>query len=113
MILARKVLVDKCVWCGGFSGWLGGNIKLATDLKTYVWVRHRGGGMPVSHGPEALEGGLPKEAQPPRELWGFPMKTFPKCEVTLCVDRTSIEASIRLLDCETENLGLNRGFAFC
>lgn len=89
MILARKVLVDKCVWSRGSSGWLGGNIiKLATNLKTYVW-----------HGPEALEGVLPKEAQPLRELLGFPMKTFPKCKVTLCIDRTSTKASILVFVC--------------
>lgn len=53
--------------------------------------------MPVSYtwqGPEATEGVLPQEAQPLRELLEFSMKTFPKCEVTFCVDSTNPEACV-------------------
>lgn len=76
-----------------------------------------------------MEGVLPQEAQAPRELLEFSMKTFPKCEVTcsvwtaptlklasryLCVFCAHLQARFRLcgceervLDCETENLNLS------
>lgn len=98
VMLARKVLVDKCVWSWGFSGGLGGNIRLATILRPLSE-----GGLGVgtclfpTHGKaqRPWKGVLPQEAQPPRELSGFSMKTFAKCYV----DSTHPEACVPLCVC--------------
>lgn len=65
MIPAKIVLVES----RRFFGWLGGYMKFATGLKTYVWIRHKGSVVSQTwQGPRPWRWcPTPKEARTPLE----------------------------------------------